>query len=296
MILYNPAAGKEDIRKKELISLVAEAGYSCGYSSTKKKDWTNIDEETDFLVVAGGDGTVSKVADFLLSRTLKERKYPIALLPMGTANNIANMLGLGNDMKKITASWKQEILQTFDAGIITNLPDTHFFLEAIGIGVFPKLISVMQDVDKETLASPEEELKHALTLLHEIIHFYEPGYCRIMLDGVDYSGGYLLIEIMNISSIGPQLLLNPDAVVSDGKFEVIMIKESDREKLADFVQDIINTGTGKTQWIQTVQASSIRIQFEGDDVHADDQLVSMQKNEEVRIDVQQGVLDFLVRS
>ena len=57
-ILHNPNAGKQEHTKKKLVSLVKSNGFECGYSSTKDINWKKIKPDSDFLILAGGDGTV----------------------------------------------------------------------------------------------------------------------------------------------------------------------------------------------------------------------------------------------
>src|SRR5689334_5300318 len=104
-LLHNPTAGNEDHSKEELISLLEENGYDCRYSSMKK-DWKRLDEQVDFIVAAGGDGTIRKITKELLERKLSEKIWPIAPLPLGTANNVAQTLGINGSTEDIIRSWK----------------------------------------------------------------------------------------------------------------------------------------------------------------------------------------------
>jgi len=105
-LVHNPTAGEGDHSKKKLIKKIEKAGYTCSYSSTKEKGWENIDEDkTDLLIVAGGDGTVRKSVAKLLTRKVIDKKLPVALLPCGTANNIAKALGLSDSIREIISSW-----------------------------------------------------------------------------------------------------------------------------------------------------------------------------------------------
>jgi len=59
------------------------------------------EEPGDIVAVAGGDGPVGKVA-----RRLIGSPTPIAILPLGTANNIANTLDVtGKSLKELIRSW-----------------------------------------------------------------------------------------------------------------------------------------------------------------------------------------------
>jgi hypothetical protein len=63
-------------------------------------------------VVVGRDGTVGR-----LVRGLKDRSIPIAILPTGTANNIARSLGIVGDPKDILAGIARAPIKSLDVGV-----------------------------------------------------------------------------------------------------------------------------------------------------------------------------------
>jgi len=170
-LLHNPTAGSEDHDREELTSLMEKNGFECQYSSMKKT-WREIDERVDFIVAAGGDGTIRKITKQLLDRKLSEKTWPIALLPLGTANNIAQTLNIRGSAEEIIQSWHSSDIKAFDVGRIRGLSKVDFFLESLGYGMFPYLIKKMKKTEKSE--TPEEEIKTALEMLREIIFSYEP--------------------------------------------------------------------------------------------------------------------------
>ncbi|MFZ6008758.1 MAG: diacylglycerol/lipid kinase family protein, partial [Bacteroidota bacterium] len=115
-IMHNPVAGDNILTKKELVSMIQSVGIECSYSSTKQGGWKKIKANaTDFLVLAGGDGTIHQVAAALLRKKLLSRKLPIAVLPLGTANNIARSLGVKGDIAEIMETWNTAHVKKFDA-------------------------------------------------------------------------------------------------------------------------------------------------------------------------------------
>jgi len=52
----------------------------------------------------------------------------------------------------------------------------------------------------------------------------EPECLEMTLDGKEFSGDFLVLEIMNISHVGPGLNLAPNADPSDGLLDVVIIK------------------------------------------------------------------------
>jgi len=291
-LLHNPTAGNEDHSKEELISLLEENGYECRYSSMKK-DWKNLDEKVDFIVAAGGDGTIRKITKELLERKLSEKIWPIALLPLGTANNVAQTLEINGSTEEIIQSWNHPDIKKFDVGKIDHLLGATFFLESFGYGIFPYLIKKMKKVDEKDINKPEIEMRTALEILHESIFSYEPKHCKMTIDGNDHSGIFLLVEIMNTRLIGPNLFLSPHGDPGDGEFEVILIPESDKEKLASYVSNKLN-GIDTPYSFQQLKGKKITISWEGTHVHVDDEIIKIEKYREIEIELRKGLLEFLV--
>ena len=129
-LLHNPNAGDEEHNKKELKSLLKGNGLECRYFSTKEKGWKNFNTDTDLLAIAGGDGTVRKAIKNLLSRKHEIKRFPpIAVIPLGTANNIGNTLGITGNPGEVISSWRNSEIQKFDLGRIHNIDEAKFFLE-----------------------------------------------------------------------------------------------------------------------------------------------------------------------
>lgn len=288
-LLHNPTAGSEDHDREELISLMEKNGFECQYSSMKK-NWKDIDEKVDFIVAAGGDGTIRKITKQLLDRKLSEKTWPIALLPLGTANNIAQTLDVEGGAEEIIRSWHHTHIKAFDVGRIRGLAEADFFLESLGYGVFPYLIKKMKKVETQT---PEQEIKTALEVLYDIIFTYEPKQCHLTIDGVDHSAKFLMTEIMNTKLIGPNLFLSPHGDPGDGEFEVILIPEKDKDKLAAYISDKLN-GIESPYTFQQFKAKEITVRWEGTHMHVDDEIIKIEKGVEIEIEMRKGLLEFMI--
>ena len=293
LLLHNPKAGNEEHTKKSLIRLIEAGGFNCRYRSVKEDDWQHFEDSVDFLIVAGGDGTVRKVAAALLDNKKVPGQLPIALLPLGTANNISQSLNIHGEPDKIIESWHAYNLQPFDVGLLTGSDDVHYVLESFGYGVFPYLMAEMKKQDKEDLEDKDIKIKAALQLTHDIAHSYEPRECHMVIDGQDHSGVYLLVEIMNIRSIGPNLFLSPFGDPGDGTFEVILIAKEDKDKFAAYIENKIND-TEITYPFPSIKASDIQISWQGKHAHVDDEIIKLKKGAEITIQMQKHALQFLV--
>jgi len=293
-VLHNPTAGEGETTRRELVKQIESAGFKCSYSSTKQFRWENMEaEEIDFLILAGGDGTVRKVADELLDRKVSEKKLPLGLLPMGTANNIAKTLGLSDVPERIIESWAHSDRKPFDVGILEGLDEPTFFLEGFGYGLFPKLMLEMKKRKKNHIDDPREQLKAALELLLELAKDAPVKKCKLQIDGIDCSGEFLLVEVMNIRSIGPNLLFAPDADPGDGKFDIVLITEKQRKHLVEYIRKKLQ-GQEVPFDFPLLKGKELQISWDGRHVHVDDEYHKLGKPGSIRISIREGLLEFLV--
>jgi diacylglycerol kinase family enzyme len=291
-LLHNPTAGDNDFSRKELVKLITKEGFECTYASVKEEGWDAFENDTDFLIIAGGDGTVRRVAKALMKRKRLDKQYPLALLPHGTANNIATALEIRGEAGDIVPHWHHYHLKSFDIGKVHGLGEDLFFLEGFGYGIFPKLMKVMDkaQVDDGTV---DEKLKAARTALYEIVQNYEPKHCTIITDGVEHSGEYLMVEVMNIRSIGPNLVLAPDADPGDCRLDVVMVPKSSRKKLESFLLSRMNEEDREFSFT-TIRAKKVQIRWDGKDIHADDERLKVDNPVDIEIEILPEMLQFMI--
>jgi diacylglycerol kinase family enzyme len=131
LLLHNPTAGAAHPNAKELLKGIHKAiGVKPSYFSIKNADWEDaLSKRWDAVILAGGDGTVGKSL-----RRLRERKTPIAILPLGTANNIARSLGIEGDLESLLSKLPTASARSLGVGCATGPWGKRMFLEALGVG------------------------------------------------------------------------------------------------------------------------------------------------------------------
>ncbi|RYY37737.1 MAG: hypothetical protein EOP46_01525 [Sphingobacteriaceae bacterium] len=152
----------------------------------------------------------------------------------------------------------------------------------------------MKKVDKLKLDTPEKEIQKATEVLHDIVLDYKAKYCRVNIDGEIITGNFLLAEVMNIRSVGPNLVLAPDANPGDGMLEVVLIPEDQRRQFADYLTHIINGNSCPPFNYQTYSGKNISIEWDDTLLHADDELVELQEKAAISIEIQHSAMKFLV--
>ncbi len=270
-LVHNPAAGKEDNDDEgELCQQIKSHGHQC--KVVQKKDaLKKINPQTDLIAIAGGDGTVRSAVIALLEKKLCFKR-PIAILPQGTANNIANSLGIPLDPDQAIALWQQAQLKKFDVGMLMGLARKPLhFIESTGFGLFPALMEKM-DKKKDSFATAEEEIETALKELRKLALKFAPKTIELITSAHQLKKQCIMVEVMNIRSIGPRLELSPDSEPGDGLLEVIMITNDQRQELIDFIDGLLQ-GKKTTFPIKPIVTNKLDLRWEGKRFHIDDQLM-----------------------
>jgi len=292
-LIHNPGAGEGKFTSEELINLLKDKGYTVTYANAKKNGWDFWDEDDDIIIVAGGDGTVRKLVKKLVVRKLIDKRFPIAVLPLGTANNIASTFYKDKEVHTAMAEWEKGNKRSIDIARVRGIEEENFFMEGLGAGVFPQLMKKMKAQDDQEDDSPADEVRNAQELFADIVSNYKPRFCQLLIDGEDHSGEYVLIEIMNMQAVGPNLHLAPGANPSDGWLDVVLVPASAQNDLAAFARDRA-AGVETSFRFQCIQGRDIRMQWSGAQLHVDDELLKVEKNTPVHIQLEPGLLVFFV--
>ena len=271
-LIHNPDAGDDQQPSADaLFDLIVRAGHTASYQSSKDENWQRVLEKPcDIVAVAGGDGIVGTVATHLIGR-----QVPIAVLPMGTANNVATTLGLiDKPLKQLIAGWATAPRVKFDAGKVNGPWNLKYFIEGLGMGLFTETmyrLDATDNVDLAHLNDTGEKLKSVLEILRERLRSFTPNRLQIMLDGRDMSGEYVLLEVMNISYIGPNLCLAPHANPSDGLLDIVLVSKDDQDNLSQCLSRCIK---GKLPYpgLTVRKAEHLEIEWDGFTVHIDDEV------------------------
>lgn len=303
-LLHNPNAG-DGGDSDDLQALIEQAGYQCQPCELEDDAWKALPAAAGFSVLAGGDGTVRKVAETLL-RQPEVYDPLLAVLPMGTANNIFKSLHGAihqpasfqspqqeiAQLKDVIAGWAEASAVKFDTGWLHGLGVPRFFIESTGFGLFPALVKGMQALDDSLADEPDQRMAAALGMLLEMTASFPVQHYRIELDGEVQQTALLSLEIMNISALGPNLQLAPQADPSDGLFDVVLIAEQDRECFAAYVQNKLD-GRHEPFPFTVRKAATVHIQTAELAFHIDDELVEIAADSELQAHVEAGRFTFL---
>lgn len=269
-LMHNPAAGKGRPTGDELRALVRAAGHKVRYQSTKETDYAQaLREPADLVVVAGGDGAIRKIALRLVGRGV-----PLAVIPLGTANNISKSLGVAGTPEELIAGWAAARRRKLDVGVVRAPWGKRRFVEGMGCGLFTDVMAALDAREAEDpglFARTDNPLAVALRALHDALAEYRALDLSVTLDGEDVSGRYLMLEALNIRHVGPNLYLAPDADASDGYLDFVLFTEDKRREFADYLAYRLE-GKQDAPFLPVRRGRSLKLVWPGFQFRLDDKL------------------------
>lgn len=221
--IYNPYAGDNYIMDKldEVIDVHQKHGYRVVPERLDEEHnmaaaMEDIHEGYSQILIAGGDGTVDILINYMMERDIK---LPIGILPMGTANDYAKYIGIPKDISKALEKMFRLPSMKMDVGKINE----KYFINVASTGL-------LTDVSQKT----HSELKNAIGKLAYYIKGLEqiPTFRKIPVkftsEEKTYDGDMYALLVFNGRTAG-NLDFAYKSKANDGLLDVILIKASFKE-------------------------------------------------------------------
>lgn len=262
-LYWNKTAGG-GISLDRLTSIIEAAGHHVAYVVEDASELKSHLDDVDCVVAAGGDGTVARAGRLLAGSPL-----PLAILPLGTANNIASSLAIHGDIAQLVQRWHAGNAATIDVGLVEYRDVRDHFLESVGCGLVTSCIAVGQ----ATLSKddPDSHLEDARSLYLDTLRDLRPQQYQIVLDGEEVTGEFLLVEVLNTPSIGPKLEFAEHVSAADGFLSVVVAAESDRAMLTAYLS-ALQAGEDAAAEFKSWRARAISITG-ANRIHVDDRVI-----------------------
>jgi YegS/Rv2252/BmrU family lipid kinase len=217
--IYNPYSGENLILSKldKVISIHQDAGYTIvPYRISRDEDVSEAFKDLKifdykYVLVAGGDGTVDSVVNAMAKHGIS---VPIAILPLGTANDFAKFLGIPSDVEEACKRIINSHITTVDLGSIND----KYFVNVASTGLFTD-VSQKTDINiKNTIG----KLAYYLKGLEELPNFRKLKV-KIESENTKFEGEMYFLLVFNGQTAGNfKLATKSDA--KDGMLDVIVFK------------------------------------------------------------------------
>jgi YegS/Rv2252/BmrU family lipid kinase len=209
-VIHNPAAGP---KRAERLRRLVEATLSARdvpyrYELTRAPGHAGelaaeaLDEGYERVLVAGGDGTVLEAVSSLV-----ESDGSLAILPVGTGNQLAANLGIPKNVERALDVAAAGSPRRIDVGMIGGQP----FTVIAGAGFDADVVRPRSDIKKRLgyLAYVHAAATAAFTP--------SPSALRITVDGEEHAFTGIGVEVANMPGLSAPVLPRPVDLVPDGK-------------------------------------------------------------------------------
>ena len=225
--IFNPRAGLrarralEHVRRGRPSWKDLEVAVTAGPGHAVALAREAASERADLVIVVGGDGTVNEAARGLLGTGI-----PIGIVPAGSGNGLARALGIPRSPARALTSLETAVVRPIDVGTVNGVP----FLNVAGVGFDALVGRAFHEEGRSGRRGIFSYVRISLALLSS----YRAATLRVEAGGEVLEGRPFVVAFANGPQYGGGAVINPGALLDDGRLEVVFFEESPiREILAN---------------------------------------------------------------
>lgn len=202
-----------------------------------------IESNADYIIAAGGDGTINEVA-----KSMIHSNATLGIIPSGSGNGLARDLGIPLDQKKaleIIAKGNRICIDYCKA-------NEHIFFCTCGFG-FDALVSERFSEEKH-----RGSISYLKSIFSEYFKFHPEKY-EITFDEETISEKAFLITCANTSQYGYNAYIAPHANIQDGKIDIVIISPMNPLEAGPMAIQLFTKQLDKNNKIRYYQSKSVII-------------------------------------
>ena len=170
------------------------------------------------VVAAGGDGLVSEVVNGLVQAAGKDEAGTLGIIPIGTANDLADMLALPRDITVACQRLVAGNTRLIDVGQVNG----RYFANNSAVGLEP-----MVTLAHDRMRWIKGDLRYLLAAL-KTIAAAQSWSMRLGWDNGEYDGPVTLVSVGNSPRTGGLFYMTPQAVLDDGLLDFVCAQKMSR--------------------------------------------------------------------
>lgn len=216
LLIVNPKArnGAESDLDAGMQTL-RDAGFNVEFLQSESPEQTQEaiaerHQELDLVIIGGGDGTISSAA-----HTLHKYQLPLAVLPLGTANDLARSLQLPENLDEVFAIIAAGQLAPIDLGSVNG----RYFFNVANMGLGVKVTEELTPEVKKHWGV-FSYLKAFFAALMRVKQFK----LRLEIDGQAYKLRSIQVAVGNGRYYGGGNVVDEQTRIDDGQLSLYCIK------------------------------------------------------------------------
>lgn len=275
-VILNPYANrwKAQQRNNELESALNAAGFAYDLVPTEAARHgielakTAVYEGYDAVIAAGGDGTINEVINGLLQAAGDGDPLPLGILPMGSANDFSDLLGLSRDLTAVTKLIAAGSTRKLDVARVND----YFFINNSAIGMEP-----MVTIESQKIERLSGEMRYMAALGRALIKL-KAWQMNIKWDDGSYEGEGILLSVCNGPRTGG-FSMAPGAELDDGLLDFVFAPAMPKSTLLNVLRKLMGGTHVDHPLVTYTRTTQLTIEAEpGLPLHADGEILGTAVN------------------
>jgi YegS/Rv2252/BmrU family lipid kinase len=181
------------------------------------------------VVAAGGDGTIGEVVNGLMQAAGDQTAGPLAIIPLGSANDFIQTLGTPTDVKGACQLLQTGQARTIDVGRVNE----RYFINDVGVGFEPQVT-----LESRKIKRLRGKLIYLVAVLRAVRDPIQ-AHMTIEWDGCQrVSKPILMVSVANGRCTGG-FWLTPHAEPDDGELDFIFADALSRLQILRFLPEVM---------------------------------------------------------
>lgn len=191
---------------------------------------TAVTEGYDAVVAAGGDGTISEIVNGLIDAAGDDPTIPFGILPIGTANDLSDMVHLPRDVRLAAQIVADMHTHAIDAARVNE----RYFDNNCALGMEP-----LVTLEHTKIKRLRGNLRYFVALVKAIVGL-KAWQMQIQWDDGSFEGPVILLSVCNSARTGGLFFMAPDAVVDDGLLDFVLAPEMSKLAVLGLLPRLFN--------------------------------------------------------
>lgn len=270
-LFVNPSAGRGAGRRlsAEVRERLRQAGigsdirFTSGPGEMRALVAAALRDGADCVAVAGGDGSVNEAVNGYVG--VARENQALAVIPLGTGNDFAKVLGIGNDWRHACDRIASGRRRRVDAGRCNG----HVFANGIGAGFDAQVA-----LEANGIRWLQGNAVYGLALARTLLLRYSTPNARIVHDGGTIETRITMLAAANGTTYGGAFRIAPDADIADGMLDLMVADRLSRAGIIGFIPHVLRGTHVGRKGVTMVRTR--RLVVETDEplvVHADGEII-----------------------
>ncbi len=180
----------------------------------------------EYVVAAGGDGTINEVLNGLLQAQAAGAGRPaLGVFPVGRGNDFAYSMGIPLKLEEAVQALQKGKTRPVDVGRLMGglYPQGRIFGNGVGIG-----FDAVVGFESVKLAPLSGFVSYLVAALKTIMLYYHAPQVRIELDDETITQNSLMVSVMNGRRMGGGFYMTPESISDDGQFDLCIAGDVNR--------------------------------------------------------------------